>query len=106
MNCKQCGAELTQTEGRRKKEFCGNTCRSNFWYKNSKKKKQKYVVNTPAPKPNVNNTPKEPPMMNVQQWINKKREIESDELYAVFLEELDEAYYLSTKQKNLIKTTP
>lgn len=35
--CKKCGKWLTQVEGRRKKEFCNNTCRSNYWYGKNKK---------------------------------------------------------------------
>ena len=40
--CRQCGAIISQTEGKRQKEFCDNTCRSNFWY--GKNKKGKVVV--------------------------------------------------------------
>ena len=36
--CKNCGAELTHIEGRRKKEFCTDNCRATFWQKNNKKK--------------------------------------------------------------------
>ncbi len=37
LKCKKCGTELTQTEGRRAKEFCNSNCRSTFWQKNKKK---------------------------------------------------------------------
>lgn len=36
--CKECGAELTNIPGKRVKEFCGNTCRSNFWQKLQRRK--------------------------------------------------------------------
>ena len=46
--CKHCKKELVHTEGRRKKEFCNDTCRSNFWYtknvKDKPKKEAKVVV--------------------------------------------------------------
>jgi len=42
--CKNCGAELTHVEGRRKKEFCSDNCRATFWQKNNKKKKPETVV--------------------------------------------------------------
>jgi Fe-S-cluster-containing dehydrogenase component len=37
--CSFCGEEIEQTTGKRKKEFCNNTCRSNAWYKKNKKGK-------------------------------------------------------------------
>lgn len=37
MGCKFCKKELTQTPGKKKKEFCGETCRSNYWYGLNKK---------------------------------------------------------------------
>ena len=33
MPCKSCGKELTDTPGKRKKQFCNSTCRSNYWHK-------------------------------------------------------------------------
>lgn len=32
-NCKNCGEPLTQVLGKRIKQFCNSTCRSNFWQK-------------------------------------------------------------------------
>ena len=29
--CLQCGRTVSQTPGRRKKKFCSNTCRSQYW---------------------------------------------------------------------------
>ncbi len=40
--CVFCGEKIEQTNGKRKKEFCNNTCRSNAWY--GKNKKGKVVV--------------------------------------------------------------
>lgn len=40
--CKNCNNELIQTEGKRPKEYCDNTCRSAYFRKN-KVKEPKYV---------------------------------------------------------------
>lgn len=32
-NCKNCDESIPQTEGKRKRDFCNSTCRSNFWQK-------------------------------------------------------------------------
>ena len=29
--CKHCGKEITQTEGKRRKEFCSDSCRIKWW---------------------------------------------------------------------------
>lgn len=44
MNCKFCQKEILQPAGKRKKEYCNNTCRSNFWYAQNKKGKPKQVI--------------------------------------------------------------
>ncbi len=33
MRCLECEKNLEQTEGKREREFCNTTCRSNFWQK-------------------------------------------------------------------------
>ncbi len=38
--CLFCQKEIVQSEGKRKKEYCNNTCRSNFWYSKNKKGKK------------------------------------------------------------------
>jgi len=43
--CKQCGGEIKQPEGKRKKGFCNNTCRSNFWYNKNRKVEVKNLNN-------------------------------------------------------------
>lgn len=37
IQCKECGKVLEQIKGKRKREFCGSTCRSNFWQKLKRK---------------------------------------------------------------------
>lgn len=48
MKCLECEKELINTEGKRAKKFCNNTCRSNYWQKQNRKNK---------PKPKVEFTP-------------------------------------------------
>jgi hypothetical protein len=40
IKCLECGLEVPQIEGKRKKVFCGSTCRSNYWAKNKRKEKK------------------------------------------------------------------
>lgn len=47
--CKHCNKWISQPEGKRKKEFCNNTCRSNFWYGKNKKGKKKGIIEFKAP---------------------------------------------------------
>lgn len=37
--CLQCNKWVPQIEGKKKREFCNNTCRSNYWYAKNKKGK-------------------------------------------------------------------
>jgi hypothetical protein len=34
--CPNCGKELQQTPGKRAKEYCNSTCRSNYWQKQNR----------------------------------------------------------------------
>lgn len=38
MGCKHCKKDLVHLPGKRKKEFCNDTCRSNFWQKERRRK--------------------------------------------------------------------
>lgn len=38
MGCKHCKKDLEHLPGKRKKEFCNDTCRSNFWQKERRRK--------------------------------------------------------------------
>src|SRR5262245_3947345 len=40
LNCKGCGKKLIQSEGKREKSFCSDSCRSNFWQKEARRKKR------------------------------------------------------------------
>ena len=40
-NCLECGKEVPQTAGKRKKEYCGNTCRVKFYLKKKNEGKPK-----------------------------------------------------------------
>lgn len=37
IQCKECGEVLAQTPGKRGREFCDSTCRSNYWQKAKRK---------------------------------------------------------------------
>lgn len=52
MQCPNCGKEIIQTDGKRKKQFCNSTCRSNVWHKERRKNKK--------PTPKKPETTKEP----------------------------------------------
>ncbi len=41
MECLNCSKELVQIEGKRAKQFCNSTCRSNYWQKEKRKEKIK-----------------------------------------------------------------
>lgn len=40
INCKNCGEKLENVSGKRQKEFCNGTCRSNYWQKQARIKKK------------------------------------------------------------------
>lgn len=46
--CKFCNLELQQKQGKKVKEFCNNTCRSNFWYAKNKKVKPDSTIDFKA----------------------------------------------------------
>lgn len=37
MNCLECEKGLSQIEGKREKQFCNSTCRSNYWQKSKRR---------------------------------------------------------------------
>ena len=43
--CQQCNKWLSNTPGKRTKQFCNNTCRSNYWY--AKNIKDKVILAPP-----------------------------------------------------------
>jgi hypothetical protein len=40
MKCLECSKDLEQTVGKRAKQFCNSTCRSNYWQKAKRKIKE------------------------------------------------------------------
>lgn len=40
MNCLNCDKELVQMPGKRAKQFCNSTCRSNYWQKEKRASKK------------------------------------------------------------------
>ncbi len=63
MKCPNCGKEIEQTEGKRTKQFCNSTCRSNVWQKQKRKAKENTPKTIPDKKviipENKTNEPKE-----------------------------------------------
>lgn len=47
--CEFCNKWITQPNGKKKKRFCNNTCRSNFWYGKNKKVKLDSVIDFKTP---------------------------------------------------------
>jgi hypothetical protein len=45
MKCLECKKDLEQTQGKRAKQFCNSTCRSNYWQKENRKLKSEPKVN-------------------------------------------------------------
>jgi len=56
--CKFCNKWISQPEGRKKKEFCNSTCRSNYWYGKNKKGKPIIKEQVESKIPYVEATPK------------------------------------------------
>lgn len=71
--CKQCGKDLIQTVGRRKKEFCNETCRSAFWYGKNKKGKKTDIKDLNKQTNEVK--PPTPPKTNYTINTTKKKSI-------------------------------
>ena len=60
MGCKHCKKDLVHLPGKRKKEFCNDTCRSNFWQKERRRKNNlAKPVEKQIPEPPKESTPKE-----------------------------------------------
>ena len=57
MKCQNCGKDLVQIKGKRKKEYCNSTCRSNFWQKEQVKKKKPVKSEKSAKVPQENKKP-------------------------------------------------
>lgn len=111
--CKFCDLEVRQQQGKRQKEFCNNTCRSNYWYGKNKKGKvtrtevikehQEPIVFGKMPPEKIVIEIKEPPK-TVGQYMIWKREIETQEEYNDFCSDVDANWTLSQKQKQFCKT--
>lgn len=72
--CKHCKKELSHTEGRRKKEFCNPTCRSNFWYEqNVKNKPKKVVIKKEEPETEKSNVPNPSDKGAYLKWLRTQK---------------------------------
>ena len=61
MKCLQCKKEIDQPSGKRAKQFCNNSCRSNYWYARNKKGKSKPKVNPKAQNKPIQEPETKPP---------------------------------------------
>lgn len=119
--CEQCNKWVPQTEGKKKKRFCNETCRSNFWYAKNKKK----PVVPSEPNSEQYNGPKKPanfkgdePVFKpapvvpkvaadaiMRKYVEDRRDCGSQEEYVSWVEKLETDERLSTRQKELVKNT-
>lgn len=58
--CEQCNKWVAQPEGKKKKRFCSETCRSNFWYAKNKKGKTESKIDYRQATPESFDGPKLP----------------------------------------------
>jgi hypothetical protein len=71
--CLNCNKALPQTEGKRAKQFCNSTCRSNYWQKEKRKNSDKSLtkvaaaISLAALPANKRNKDKVPPKKEVSQ---------------------------------------
>lgn len=78
-DCLNCTKQIPQTPGKRRKDFCNSTCRSNYWQK--QKRKEKKIVPTIAindltqPNLNVKHVTLPPPKTNFVVDTTKKKDI-------------------------------
>jgi hypothetical protein len=88
--CLKCGKELSHIEGRRKKQFCNETCRSLYWYyKNKPKAKKKseppvQVINLNQPQNQTNytiNTNKDDILAEIKELEDKIRLVPNGQYY-------------------------
>jgi len=74
MECLDCEKELIQIPKKRKKEFCNSTCRSNYWQKADRAKKNEGVIKPKnVKKVKVDKKSKTIPPKPESKWIVKER---------------------------------
>lgn len=118
--CLQCKKWLTQSEGKRRREFCNSTCRSNYWYAQNKKKNvqcvkpdekafdapefpSNFVGDEPLSFDKIRQEMKPKAPKTVFQYLKEKRELENPEQHQAWLEELEADPFLGKRQKDQIK---
>lgn len=75
-NCLNCGEHISQTLGKREKQFCDSTCRSNYWQKKKRTQKLQLEVKEESKK-------RKNPLINAakgrdKNGVNKDESILSD----------------------------
>ncbi len=69
MNCLNCDKELVNLMGKRQKQFCNSTCRSNYWQKTNRIAKVKKDIKKEANK--LPEPPKELTGIELTIWKSK-----------------------------------
>ena len=75
--CLHCENELQHVPGRKKKRFCNETCRSNYWYGKNKrgKKKEAKIKVADLTTPTNQIKPQEQPKTNFTINTGKEKEV-------------------------------
>lgn len=119
--CLQCKKWVVQTEGKKQKQFCNSTCRSNYWYAQNKKQSTQPSIRDltkptheikPFEQPETNysiNTGAKPSKIEIEDimrvYVEDRREISGQEEYKNWLTRLQNDDRLSREQKELVKNT-
>lgn len=89
--CLQCNKWVTQTPGKKKKEFCNATCRSNYRYAKNKKSGIRIVASELTP--GVNSLQKLPPIIedDVLSFEKLKKQVPPQKGYEEYYKEMEGA---------------
>lgn len=99
--CLQCNKWINQPEGKRKKVFCNNTCRSNYWYGKNKKNKKSPISEKEALPEGYYGTKLHSNIMGDEplSFDKLKQQMASETPFQLFQRQLMEAEYSEDLQK-------
>lgn len=107
--CPNCGNIVPQTVGKRKKDFCNTTCRSNFWQKQKRinareeiKIEREKTPHTLMPEKRI--APQFAIRRSFENYQQLRLECDSVDEWQKLKSEILDAENLSTKQKQLLTT--
>jgi hypothetical protein len=101
--CEQCNEWVPQTEGKKKRRFCNETCRSNFWYAKNIKgrvKLEEPQTHYDAP-PLPNNSEKDIPHVYRQERLSKDERRAIQTKYVEDRRDITDPYEFKDWQKRL-----